>query len=95
MAPPAVSLVGKTAKQQGDVKFWEREVFGFEFGCTPKKFGPRKLSSRIDFLELLVNLWPGNWQNQLGLDDRIREANDLLGPARRAMSMKQINPSEF
>ena len=40
-------------------------VMKFNFNKQQKWHGLKKYAARINFLELLINLWPGNWKSQL------------------------------
>jgi hypothetical protein len=76
-------------------------IRGFDFNNqSVKTGGPRKNLCRINFLSLLIHLWPGDWQAQLkqlnvriGLDNEIKKRNSR--PGFRNRSVKQISENEF
>ena len=80
-----------------DVEFRGTGVCGFNFKCNPKKlFGPKRLRSRIDFHQLLIHLWPGNWREQLkSLNRSVREENNCSQAVGKTTFKKEISPSEF
>ena len=40
-------------------------IQGFDFNQKPIQYGPQAASRRINFLSLLIHLWPGDWHEQL------------------------------
>ena len=79
-----------------DIKFEETGVSGFDSKHAPNEPLPEKFRNGIDFLELLVHLLLGNWQDQVRkLNRRVREKNELMRKLDRTNFMEETSPSEF
>ena len=48
-----------------DKEYKEVGVKGFDFNKNKVKCGPRNANTRINFLKLLIHLWPGDWREQV------------------------------
>ena len=69
---------------------------------NPKKKKYRKQKKmRINFLALLIHLWPGKWEDQLErMNNRVEEHNSMQtqkkrNAAQRYKKVKEITKNEF
>jgi len=90
----------KKSTTVSEVEYTEIGVRNFLFNNKTIPSGhPSLRQYRINFLDLLIHLWPGNWQDQLhDLNERIRMDMDAsLGRRRRRGSqvVKEISQHEF
>mmetsp|Transcript_109778 Transcript_109778/g.224340 ORF Transcript_109778/g.224340 Transcript_109778/m.224340 type:complete len:137 (+) Transcript_109778:729-1139(+) len=71
----------------------------FDFTNLTKSHGARLQYKRIDFLDLLMHLWPGDWRAQLKcMNSRIRAINEERTNASRRFLvrlLKQVSDQEF
>ena len=82
-----------------DTDFRVNGLCAFNFSHTPKQFASTR-KERIDFLELLIKLWPGDWEEQLQeVNRRIRAANDderqSVRKTKKPKLMKEVSQHEF
>ena len=92
--------------KQSDVptneQFHQIGIAQFDFTKMSKSHGARRQYKRIDFLDLLMHLWPGDWRAQLTyMNSRIRASNnEKKNATRRASSarvrvVKEVSEQEF
>jgi hypothetical protein len=74
-------------------------ICGFDFNETPVKCGNRNSQQRINFLALIIHMWPGDWKSQLQrlnlrirLENKLKKATTRYG---RPKIVKEISEREF
>lgn len=82
-----------------DEDFEEIGIRNFDFNNREITV-PGTRNQRINFLKLLIKLWPGNWQKQLqSMNVRVREENEKSKAQsranRRAKLVREITEQEF
>ena len=80
-------------------RFKSPGILGFDFSKKPIT-APDGKSKRINLLELLIHLFPGDWKELLReLNDRIRKWNDLkensARKGKRVKGIREISENEF
>ena len=87
------------ADVQSNVEFNQVGVFGFSFTHKLQRFGERQTKAQVNFLELLIHLWPGDHDKQLN-----NISNQILvhsckqrrvGLAARKKAVKLISVSNY
>ena len=79
-------------------EFHQIGIAQFDFTKLTKAHGARRQYKRIDFLDLLMHLWPGDWRAQLKyMNSRIRAINEEKKNAscQRVRFMKEVSDQEF
>ena len=87
------------ADVQGNMESSQVGASGFSFTHKPERSGERQTKARVNFLELLIHLWPSNCNKQLNSASKqilVRDCKQRqMGSAARKKAVKLISKSEF